>query len=227
MSHATLDIERARFNMIEQQIRPWEVLDQTVLDLLCVVKREQFVPPAHKSLAFVDMAIPLDVNGSSTGEFMLEPRIEARMLQELALRPDDHVLEIGTGSGYMAALMAQRARHITSVELNPQLAAFAEANMRAASITNVQVVQGDGAKGFPLGHELDAIVISGGLPFIPEAFFRQIKIGGRIAAFVGTGPVMEAEIVRRTGESSFETFKAFETRVPMLHHAQQPSTFKF
>lgn len=227
MTHATLDIERARFNMIEQQIRPWEVLDQTVLDLLCVVKREQFVPPAHKALAFVDMAIPLDVNGASSGEFMLEPRIEARMLQELALRPDEHVLEVGTGSGYMAALIAQRARHVTTIEIKPELAAFAEANLRAAGISNVQVVQGDGAQGFPLGHELDVIVISGGLPFVPEAFFKQIKVGGRIAAFVGTGPVMEAEIIRRTGDASFETFKIFETRVPMLHNAQQPSTFKF
>ncbi len=227
MTLSHLDIERARFNMIEQQIRPWEVLDQTVLDLLSVVKREEFVPAAYRNMAFVDMEIPLNIGDLKTGECMLAPRVEARMLQELAVRNDDLVLEIGAGSGYMAALLAHRARHVTTVEIVPELHALAEDNLRRARIANVNVVQGDGAQGFALGHELDVIVLSGALPFVPDAFLKQLKVGGRLVAFVGEAPVQSAELIKRTGESSFSTVKLFETNVKPLRNVAQHSHFRF
>lgn len=225
--NALPDIERARFNMIEQQIRPWEVLDQSVLDLLSVVKREDFAPAEHRALAFVDMEIPLRVDGRETGETMLAPKIEARLLQDLAVRTNESVLEIGSGSGYMAALLAHRAKHVTTVEVLPELQAFAEANLKRAGISNVTVEHGDGARGYPKAGKVDVIVISGGLPVIPESFVAQLQIGGRLAAFVGTAPVMSAEIVTRTGDDTYETTKLFETLVRPLRNAVQPTRFKF
>ncbi len=227
MTASHLDIERARFNMIEQQIRPWEVLDQTVLDLLSVVKREDFVPPAYRNLAFIDMEIPLHVGEFKSGETMLPPRVEARALQELAVRNDDLVLEIGTGSGYMAALLAHRARHVTTVEIVPELLAFAEDNLHRAHIANVKLVQGDGAQGFPLGHELDVIVLSGAVPFVPDAFLKQLKVGGRLLAFVGEAPVQSAELITRTDETAFATVKLFETQIKPLRNVAQRSHFRF
>lgn len=227
MTASHLDIERARFNMIEQQIRPWEVLDQTVLDLLCVVKRELFVPAAYRSMAFVDTEIPLNVGDFKSGETMLAPRVEARVLQELTVRNDDLVLEVGAGSGYMAALLAHRARHVTTLEIIPELHAFAEENLRRAHVANVKVVQGDGAQGFALGHELDVIVLSGAVPFVPDAFLKQLKVGGRLLAFVGESPVQSAEIIKRTGATSFSTVKLFETNIKPLHNVAQHSHFRF
>src|SRR6476661_6817854 len=162
-----MNIEQARFNMIEQQIRTWDVLDTEILDLLMVVRREAFVPEACRSLAFVDTEIPLP-----GGENMLPPKFEARMLQEAAPRKHETVLEIGAGSGYMAALLAHRALHVTTVEISPELKAMAEKNLAAAGISNVDVVQGDGARGFNAGTQYDVIVISGSLPVLPEAFLQ-------------------------------------------------------
>lgn len=227
MMTPTFDIERARFNMIEQQIRPWEVLDQSVLDLLAVVRREEFVPPAYRALAFADTELPLVVDGRPTGETMLAPRVEARVLQELGVRNDDLALEIGAGSGYMAALLAQRARHVTTVEILPELAAMATANLQRADIGNVKVVAGDGARGYPLGHQVDVIVVSGGLPFVPDTLLAQLKPGGRLVAFVGTDPVMQAQLVTRTGPTSFKALALFETRVQPLRNAAQRPSFKF
>ena len=216
-----MNIEQARFNMIEQQIRPWNVLDQHVLDLLVVVKREDFVPPAYKSLAFVDTEIPLP-----GGESMLTPKIEARMLQEVMLKKHENVLEIGTGSGYMAALLAHKARHVTSVEINPELKAMAEQNLARAGISNVTVELGDGAQGWPKGAPYDVIVVSGALEVLPDAFLKQIKVGGRIAAIVGEAPVMSADIITRVSEVAYDTVKVFETKVQPLK-AQAPSHFEF
>jgi protein-L-isoaspartate(D-aspartate) O-methyltransferase len=227
MTTPVLDIERARFNMIEQQIRPWEVLDQSVLDLLAAVKREEFVPPAYRNLAFVDMEVPLSLDGCGSGECMLTPKVEARVLQALALRPDDQVLEIGAGSGYMAALLGARAGQVTSVELNPQLLAFARHNLQKNGMSNVQLELGDGARGWNHTSGYDAIVISGGLPFLPESFLQALKPHGRLTAFIGAGPVMDAVLVTRTADQSFDTVALFETQVPYLHHAETVSRFRF
>jgi protein-L-isoaspartate(D-aspartate) O-methyltransferase len=178
-----MNIEQARFNMIEQQIRPWNVLAQDVLDLLTVVRREEFVPAAHRSLAFFDTEIPLP-----GGESMLAPKVEARILQEANVKKHEQVLEIGAGSGYMAALLASKARHVTTVEIDPVLKAMAEENLSGYGVTNVSVELGNGAQGWQ--GEYDVIVISGALPFLPDAFLKQIKVGGRVLAIIGEAPVM-------------------------------------
>ncbi len=218
--------EQARFNMIEQQIRPWDVLDQDVLDLLTVVKREEFVPAAYKSLAFADTEIPLPC-----GEYMFTPKLEARLLQEAAVKKHENVLEIGTGSGYMAALLAYKARHVTTVEIEPELKNFARKNLSDYGVGNVSVVSGDGAQGWAGsgndGAPYDVIVISGALPVLPNAFLQQIKVGGRILAIVGEAPVMSAEIVTRVSEVNYSTVKLFETVVKPLRNAVTPSHFKF
>ena len=217
-----MNIEQARFNMIEQQIRPWNVLDQDVLDLLLVVKREDFVPPAYKSLAFVDTEIPLP-----GGEAMFTPKLEARIMQELAVKKHENVLEIGAGSGYMAALLAHKGRHVTTVEINPELKKLAEKNLAAAGISNVTVEEGNGAQGWTAGAPFDVIAISGALEVLPEAFLKQIKVGGRIAAIIGEAPVMSVEIITRVSETAYDTVKAFETSVKPLASAVKPSHFTF
>ncbi len=221
-----MNIEQARFNMIEQQIRTWDVLDQDVLDLLIVVKREAFVPAAYKSLAFMDTEIPLPC-----GENMLTPKMEARILQEAAVKKHENVLEIGAGSGYMAALLAHKARHVTTVEIAPELKALAGKNLADSGITNARVVLGDGAQGWVgtgnNGAPYDVIVISGSLPVLPDAFLQQIKIGGRILAIIGAAPVMSAEIITRVSDVAYNTTKLFETSVKPLRNALTPSHFKF
>jgi protein-L-isoaspartate(D-aspartate) O-methyltransferase len=217
-----MNIEQARFNMIEQQIRPWNVLDTDILDLLHVVKREQFVPAAYQNLAFADVEIPLP-----GGEAMVTPKLEARILQEIGLKKHDSVLEIGAGSGYMAALMAHRAAKVTSVEVNAEIKELAEKNLAKAGIANVSVELGNGAKGWDKGAPYDVIVISGALEVLPEAFLAQVKVGGRIAAIVGQPPSMEFVIVTRTGEASWNTVKVFETNVKYLTGAPAVSHFQF
>jgi len=217
-----MNIEQARFNMIEQQIRPWEVLDGEVLELLAVVKREQFVPIAYKNLAFVDFDIPLP-----DGEHMLSPKIEARILQELAIRKHESVLEIGAGSGYMAALLGARAQQVLTVELNPEIAALAKQNLSANAITNVELAVGDASRGWAEGAPYDVIAISGGLPILPQALLAQLKVGGRLSAFVGDAPVMKAQIVTRLNETEYQIVDLFETYVAPLKNAMQPSRFKF
>ncbi|MCS0631540.1 protein-L-isoaspartate O-methyltransferase [Telluria mixta] len=217
-----MNIEQARFNMIEQQIRPWNVLDQDVLDLLHVVKREQFVPAAYQNLAFADVEIPLP-----GGEAMLAPKFEARILQETGVKKHETVLEIGTGSGYMAALLAHRAAKVTTVEINPETAEQAKKNLANAGVHNVTVEVGNGAQGWEKGAPYDVIVISGALEVLPEAILKQVKVGGRVAAIVGQAPVMEASIITRTGEDAYSTVKVFETNVRYLSGAPVPSHFQF
>nr|WP_314541780.1 protein-L-isoaspartate O-methyltransferase [uncultured Massilia sp.] len=217
-----MNIEQARFNMIEQQIRPWNVLDTEILDLLHVVKREQFVPAAYQNLAFADVEIPLP-----GGEAMFAPKIEARLMEELKVRKHETVLEIGTGSGYMAALLAHRAAKVTTVEINLESAELAKKNLARAGITNVTVEQGNGVVEFGKGAPYDVIVISGALEVLPEALLKQVKPGGRIAAIVGEPPVMEASIITRTGENAWSTVKVFETNVKYLTGAPVPSHFQF
>lgn len=219
-----MNIEQARFNMIEQQIRTWDVLDQDVLDLLVVVKREAFVPAAYKSLAFMDTEIPLP-----GGEYMFTPKLEARIMQETAVKKNEHVLEIGAGSGYMAALLAHKARHVTTVEIVPELKALAEKNLADYGVSNVKVALGDGAQGWAGsdGAPYDLIVISGSLPALPDAFLKQIKIGGRIFAIVGQLPIMTAQIVTRVSDTAYNTVNLFETSVKPLRNAVAPSPFHF
>ncbi|HWW71565.1 MAG TPA: protein-L-isoaspartate O-methyltransferase [Duganella sp.] len=217
-----MNIEQARFNMIEQQIRPWDVLDPDVLELLHVVKRENFVPAAHKALAFVDTEIPLP-----GGESMLMPKIEARLLQDVNLKKHENVLEIGTGSGYMAALLAYKGRHVTTVEISPELKALAEKNLADNGVTNVKVELGNGAQGWPGGAPYDVIVVSGSLPVLPEALLQQLKVGGRLAVIIGQAPAMKAQLITRTGEAGYDTRTLFETSVKPLASATTPSTFQF
>jgi len=217
-----MNIEQARFNMIEQQIRPWDVLDQEVLSLLAVVKREKFVPAGFATLAFADFEIPLP-----GGQHMLSPKLEARILQELNVRKHESVLEIGAGSGYMAALLAHRARHVLSIDIRPELAELARANLAANGVSNAEVATGDAVKGWPAAGPYDVICVSGGLPTLPRELLDQLKIGGRLSAFVGGLPVMKAQIVTRVGETEFRVAELFETYVAPLDNVVEPSHFRF
>ena len=206
-----MNIEQARFNMIEQQIRPWDVLDPSVLDLLFTVKREEFVPQAHRDLAFADLELPL-----GNGQVMLAPRVEAKLLQELCIKKTDRILEIGTGSGYMAALMAAQGEHVVTVEISPALAEQARQNMAKVGIENVTVETGNGAQGWAARGPYDVIVLSGAVPELPEAILKQLRVGGRLVAIVGHAPVMEAQLVTCSAEGVFNTINLFETVVPAL-----------
>ena len=217
-----MNIEQARFNMIEQQIRPWEVLDPQVLDLLFVVKREDFTPSAYRNLAFADMEIPL-----GQGQVMLTPKIEAKLLQELVIKKTDKVLEIGTGSGYMAALLANRAEHVVTVESRPELASFAQANLERAGIANVTIEIGDGSNGWSQRGPYDAIVVSGAIPVVPDALLKQLRVGGRMAVIVGEAPVMEAQLITCTADGVYNTVNLFETVAPMLDGFATKENFTF
>jgi protein-L-isoaspartate(D-aspartate) O-methyltransferase len=223
----TLDVEKARFNMVEQQVRPWDVLDQSVLDLLMVVKREDFVPPQYRALAFADMEIPLRIDGADTGEAMWAPKMEARILQELAIKQHETVLEVGTGSGHLTALLAHKAQQVVSIEIDPRLHAFGARNLERAGVHNVRLETGDGSRGWPGRGPYDVIVVTGSLPVVPESFRKQLKIGGRLAAIVGDEPLMSAEIITRVSESSFDAAKLFETRIKPLRNVERPSSFRF
>jgi protein-L-isoaspartate(D-aspartate) O-methyltransferase len=218
MAAVKMDMEQARFNMIEQQIRPWEVLDPEVLDILGEVRREDFVPEALRALAFADLELPI-----GNGQTLLQPRIEARILQEVGLRNTDIVLEIGTGSGYMAALLAAKAQYVYSVEIDPQLAEKARQTLRQTSVANVSVETGDASQGWPAHAPYDVIVISGSLPELPAALLQQLRIGGRLAVFIGEPPVMEARLIIRTDEQAFNTINLFETVVAALTSRKRQS----
>ncbi|MPZ46226.1 MAG: methyltransferase domain-containing protein [Betaproteobacteria bacterium] len=217
-----MDFEQARFNMVEQQIRTWDVLDPTVLELLLTVRREDFVPPQFRQLAFADMEIPL-----GHGECMLAPKLEARLLQEAAVQRDDQVLEVGTGSGYTAALAARLARHVYSVEIIPELSEQARRNFQAHGITNVTAEVGDAARGWASHAPYDVILITGSLPLIPEAFEHSLAPGGRLLAVVGDPPVMSAQRIRRTAGGGFGRETLFETCIKALRNAPQPERFVF
>ena len=217
-----MNFEQARFNMVEQQIRPWEVLDQDVLDLLMTVKREEFVPAAYRDLAFTEVEIPI-----GCGQVMLKPVIEGKVLQALRPAKSDSVLEVGTGSGYFAALLAARTEWVRTIEIEPELVKLASANLARNGVENVVVVQGDGIGGWAERAPYDVIVVSGGLPFVPQALLEQLKVGGRLFAFVGEAPVMKARLVTCEAEGRFRTEDIFETVVPMLKDAPQRDGFSF
>ena len=221
----TYDVERARFNMIEQQIRTWDVLDPEVLELLYSLKREEFVPPAYRGLAFADLELPL-TGGAHAGQKMWPPKLEARVLQELMLKPGESVLEIGTGSGYFTALLAARAKDVVSVEIDAARAAEARARLVRHGFPNVRVEVGDGAAGF--GNErYHVIVLTGSTPVLPDEFARQLSPGGRLFAIVGDPPVMTARLVRWNAPGTPSVVDLFETVVPPLVNARQPARFEF
>jgi protein-L-isoaspartate(D-aspartate) O-methyltransferase len=220
------NIEQARFNMIEQQIRPWDVLDPGVLSLLAVLRREDFVPAAYRALAFVDTEIPLPSSDGARG-CMLSPKVEARLLQEMTVAHHEAVLEIGAGSGYMAALLAHKARHVISLEIHPELARFGADNLRRASVVNASVRQADGAAGLPGEAPFDVIVLSGSVASVPAQLLAQLKVGGRLGAIVGQWPIMRALRVTRTGERSFSSVELFDTVAPRLHGFDEPTRFHF
>ncbi len=221
-----MDLEQTRYNMVEQQIRPWDVLDQKVLNLLFELRREEFVPAVYRSLAFVDMEIPL-----GHGEVMLAPKMDARILQELQIKKTDRILEVGSGSGYLTALLARQGKHVYSVEIVPELKAMAEKNLQTHDITNVTLEQGDAAGGWPDHGPYDVIVLTGSTPVLPEAFQNSLKTGGRLFAVVGDAPVMEAVLVTCVAQDKeagvYNTVSLFETCIPLLKNAQQPERFVF
>jgi len=221
-----MNFEQARFNMIEQQIRPWEVLDAEVLALLSEVKRENFVPAGLKALAFVDMELPLREAGAR-GQAMLAPRLEARLLQDLAVQAHERVLEIGTGSGYMAALLAHRAAHVLTLEIEVELTVQARKNLALEGMSNVDVRQADGVSGAPADGPFDVILLSGSVAEVPQALLAQLKVGGRLAAIVGEEPMMRATFITRNSETAWTTTEPWDTVAPRLVSFAEHSHFSF
>jgi protein-L-isoaspartate(D-aspartate) O-methyltransferase len=219
-----MDMNQARFNMIEQQIRPWEVLDPQVLELLSTVRREDFVPLAHKALAFVDMEIPL---GAAPNQVMLAPRVQARLLQDLAVQPNDKALDVGTGSGFMAALLAHQAASVLSLEIDSGLAAQAQANLQKAGVTNVTVRHADGSQGAAADGPFDVIVLNGSVAEVPTHLLEQLSIGGRLAAIVGQEPMMRATVITRNSDTSWTTTEPWDCNTARLSSFAEPSRFKF
>ena len=220
-----MDIEQARFNMIEQQIRPWDVLDPAVLAVLARIRREDFVPAEHRALAFTDTEIPLP-----EGQCMLAPRVEARLLQELQLKREDQVLEIGAGSGFMAALMAHQAHSVLTLEIRPALARMAQSNLERARLNHVTVRQADGANlSTPelQNARFDAIVLSGSVALDPQALLGALKPGGRLVGIIGQLPVMQAVRITRLDDQAFERTVLFDTVAPRLDGFTEPSRFVF
>lgn len=217
-----MDFERARFNMVEQQIRPWEVLDTRVLDLLHRVKREDFVPPAYRALALADLEIPIGL-----GEVMLSPKLEARILQEVAVSGRDRILEVGTGSGYMTALLASQGAHVYSVDVIDAFVHIAGERLKQHGISNVTLETGDAARGWDKHGPYDVIVLTGSEPVLAQSFQQSLAEGGRLFAVVGDAPVMDARLITCIGPGAFQTASLFETCIPPLRHAPQRVRFSF
>ena len=217
-----MDIEQAKFNMVEQQIRPWNVLNPKVLKAVSAVPRENFVPKEHHELSFVDMNIPIGDN-----QVMMQPKVEARMLQ--ALEPDSNhvVLEIGSGTGYMAALLAYCAKFVETVEIRPVFIDLASNNLAENQINNVQVVEGDGGQGWQSDHQYDCIFLSGSVIELPDSYRELLNVGGRLVAIIGEEPIMNAVLVEKTGPVTWKTTYLFETVLPALDNIVQPSRFVF
>jgi len=219
---SAFDFNLARQHMIESQLRIWDVRDERVLEVVGRTPREDYVPRNYRSIAFVDMNIPL-----GHGQVMMAPKLEARLLQELELQPTDKVLEIGTGSGHMTALLAALSRHVVSVEILPEFTADAAAKLAHHGVRNITLETGDGARGWDRQQPYDAILVTGSTPLLPEAFQQSLAIGGRLIAIVGTAPAMEVRRIRRVDAQSFKEESLFETVLPPLINALEPPRFVF
>ncbi len=217
-----MNVEQARFNMIEQQIRPWDVLDGSVLHLLSAVRREDFVPAEHQSLAFTDMDIPL-----GGGRSLLPPRVEARLVQDLQLSKRDTVLQIGAATGFVTALLAHKAQRVIALESQPTLAAQARANLRAAGVSNAEVVEADGHAGLPAQGPFDAILLLGSVADVPSVLFEQLRDGGRLLAIVGQQPMMRATLYTRVAAGQIRREERFDTVAPRLPGFAEPNQFQF
>lgn len=217
-----MDFEQARFNMVEQQIRPWDVLDPEVLELMMSVKREDFVPEAYRAIALADVEVPL-----ASGARMWPPRVEAKILQELMVRKSDRVLEIGTGSGFLAALLGRLAADVLSIEIDRSQAESAKKTLQRNGVTNVTVEVGDGARGWSAKAPYDVIVVTGAVSEVPAEMLAQLKVGGRLAVVVGVAPVMNAQIVTQTAEGVFSTVNLFETVADPLKNVKAAPVFEF
>lgn len=217
-----MDFEVARTNMVESQIRTWDVLDQRILDVLLDLRREDFVPDAYRHLAFGDLDLPL-----GHGQFMLSPKLEARLVQELGVMPEDRVLEVGTGSGYATALLCRLAAHVHSVDVIPELSRAAATRLAAHDIRNATLEIGDAAAGWERHAPYDAIVLGGSVPVLPDAFRHQLAVGGRLVAVIGRAPAMTATLVRCVSPGVFNDTGLFETSIPPLLHAREPARFVF
>ncbi|MHB8255313.1 MAG: protein-L-isoaspartate O-methyltransferase family protein [Acidiferrobacter sp.] len=221
MSQTSLDV--ARLNMVAQQIRTCDVLDERLLERLREVPREDFVPAQHRALAFADMAIPL-----GRGQVMFSPMLEARLIDNLALLPQDRVLEVGTGTGYLTAVLAGLARVVYSVEIIPEFKLRAAQNISALALANITLDVGDGARGWGRHGPYDAILVSGALPLGPGPAFREsLAVGGRLVAIVGVAPAMEVRVITREDTDRFTERSLFETDVPVLINAPEPERFHF
>ena len=218
----TIELQKARFNMIEQQIRPWDVLDQRVLDLLDRIPRENFVPKQFRNLAYADISIPLGHD-----QVMMTPKLEARVIQTLDIRPGDNILEIGTGSGYLTSLLAKLGRHVYSVDIFPEFLDGARRKLADHDIDNISLTEGDAARGWNKDGPFDIIVITGSLPILPDSFAQTLRPAGRLLAFVGQPPVIEATLITRTGDRDWTREALFETDIPALLNAEQPPQFVF
>jgi protein-L-isoaspartate(D-aspartate) O-methyltransferase len=217
-----INIESARHNMVVSQIRTGSVLDDRILELVGRGPRQDFVPDTLRNLAFVDMQIPL-----GAGEVMMAPLVEARLLQELVIKPTDKILEIGTGSGYLTWLLAQLGARVHSVEIRPEFTDRAAGRLAAHGAHNVQLEIGDGARGWDRHAPYDVIVVTGSLPLLPDGFRKNLAVGGRLIAIVGQSPAMEARLITRITETSYDTRGLFETDLPVLQNALTPSAFVF
>ena len=216
------EIEQARFNMIEQQIRTWDVLDQRVLDVMNRIPREQFVPENCRSLAFADTNIPLGHE-----QVMMAPKLEGRLLQALAIKPDDKVLEIGTGSSYLTACLATLARHVTSIDIMADFTAAAGEKLEALTINNVTLETADAAEGIATDERYDAIAVTGSVPLLQQQFQKNLNIGGRLFIITGCLPIMEARLITRVDENNWSSECLLETCIPPLLNVVQPQTFIF
>jgi protein-L-isoaspartate(D-aspartate) O-methyltransferase len=217
-----INTEQARYNMIEQQIRPWEVLDQRVLDVLSTVRREAFVPDRYRRLAFTDVGIPLGHD-----QVMMNPNVEGRMLQALAVRTDDKILEIGTGSGYISACLAQLGQHLVSIDIQPDFIERAQQTLARKSISNVRLESGDAMQDWPTPENFDVIAVTGALPQVPDAWYQRLNLGGRLFAIVGKPPIMEALLITRTEEQAWITESLFETELAYLLNSASDPLFEF
>lgn len=217
-----MNLQQARFNMVEQQIRTWEVLDHAVLDLLEQAPRHEYVPHAYRNLAYADIAIPLD-----DGETMMPPRVEARLLQALAIGSEDRVLEIGTGSGFLTSLLASLAREVISVEISDTLADQGARNLESHGVSNITLERGDAVRGWEKHAPYDVIAVTGSVPILEPYFQQQLSVGGRLFVVVGEAPAMEALLIRRSGEDQWLAESLFETVIPKLRGAKEPVRFVF